>query len=384
MIKKIELKIFLIIFVLLSIIITVVIAYNGYNSYNSTIRGISMYIERIFDDKRNPERENIEGLYAVKIVGRRVAEDNNVPDIIKEYAQKILKDNLMSGIIGDYIYTNRIRGGMDKKAGTIILFESKDSISDINQGVAWTIAIYGVCMVIVFITSKKIAKAIVKPIKETFDKQTEFISDASHELKTPLAVIRANVDVIEKESGKTKWITYVQNEVDSMSNLINELLLLSKIDSVGKSKDIEQINVSEELELISSAFESMAYEKKIKYETDIKEDILFNIDKEDLKHISSTLIDNAIKHTESNNSVKVNLSKEKDGFKLEVKNQGEEILKSERERIFERFYRVDKARNREEKRYGLGLSICKATVEKYKGTIDVDYKDGYTVFRVKI
>ena len=145
MIKKIELKIFLIIFVLLSIIITVVIAYNGYNSYNSTIRGISMYIERIFDDKRNPERENIEGLYAVKIVGRRVAEDNNVPDIIKEYAQKILKDNLMSGIIGDYIYTNRIRGGMDKKAGTIILFESKDSISDINQGVAWTIAIYGVC-----------------------------------------------------------------------------------------------------------------------------------------------------------------------------------------------------------------------------------------------
>ena len=343
-----------------------------------------MYVERIFDDKRNPERENIEGLYAVKIVGRRVAEDNNVPDIIKEYAQKILKDNLMSGIIGDYIYTNRIRGGIDKKAGTIILFESKDSISDINQGVAWTIVIYGVCMVIVFMTSKKIAKAIVKPIKETFDKQTEFISDASHELKTPLAVIRANVDVIEKESGKTKWITYVQNEVDSMSNLINELLLLSKIDSVGKSKDIEQINVSEELELISSAFESMAYEKNIKYETDIKEDILFNIDKEDLKHISSTLIDNAIKHTESNNSVKVNLSKEKDGFKLEVKNQGEEIPKSERERIFGRFYRVDKARNREEKRYGLGLSICKATVEKYKGTIDVDYKDGYTVFRVKL
>jgi signal transduction histidine kinase len=169
-----------------------------------------------------------------------------------------------------------------------------------------------------------------------------------------------------------------------MSKLINELLLLSKIDSVGKSKDIEQINVSEELELISSAFESMAYEKNIKYETDIKEDILFNIDKEDLKHISSTLIDNAIKHTNGNNCVKINLSKEKDGFKLEVKNQGEEIPKSERERIFERFYRVDKARNREEKRYGLGLSICKATVEKYKGTIDIDYKDGYTIFKVKI
>ena len=236
----------------------------------------------------------------------------------------------------------------------------------------------------VFVASKKIAKAIVKPIKETFDKQTEFISDASHELKTPLAVIRANVDVIERESGKTKWITYVQNEVDSMSKLINELLLLSKIDNTPKVKDKEKCNVSEELELICSAFESLAYEKNIKYETNINENILFNIDKEDLKHISSTLIDNAIKHTDNGNSVKITLAKEKDGFKLEVLNQGEEIPKSERERIFERFYRVDKARNREEKRYGLGLSIAKATVEKYKGTIDVDYKNGYTIFSVKI
>ena len=192
------------------------------------------------------------------------------------------------------------------------------------------------------------------------------------------------MDVIEKESGKSKWITYVQNEVDSMSKLINEMLLLSKIDNLGKTKNIEKCNVSEELELICSAFESLAYEKNIKYEINIMDDILFNIDKEDLKHISSTLIDNAIKHTDSGNNVKIILAKDKDGFKLEVLNQGEEIPKAERERIFERFYRVDKARNREEKRYGLGLSIAKATCEKYNGTIEVDYKDGYTIFRIKI
>ncbi len=384
MIDKIELKIFLIIFVLLSVMISAIIAYNVFNSYNSTVRGIALYVERIYDDKKNPARDSIEGLYAVKVANHKIVNDDNIPSEIKEYVQKIIKTNSDFGIIGDYIYKNKIRGGMDKKSETILLLESKDTISDIKKSVVWAVVAYGISIVIVFFVSNEISKAIVKPIKETFDKQTEFISDASHELKTPLAVIRANVDVIEKETGKTKWITYVQNEVDSMSKLINELLLLSKIDSVGKSKDIEQINVSEELELISSAFESMAYEKNIKYETDIKEDILFNIDKEDLKHISSTLIDNAIKHTNGNNCVKINLSKEKDGFKLEVKNQGEEIPKSERERIFERFYRVDKARNREEKRYGLGLSICKATVEKYKGTIDIDYKDGYTIFKVKI
>lgn len=264
------------------------------------------------------------------------------------------------------------------------MLESEDAISKIKQNVFLAGVLLVISIIIIFIVAKKIAKSIVKPIKETFDKQTEFISDASHELKTPLAVIRANVDVIEKESGKTKWITYVQNEVDSMSKLINELLLLSKIDSIGKSKDIEKCNVSEELELICSAFESMAYEKNIKYETNISENILFNIDKEDLRHMCSTLIDNAIKHTNSEKNVKINLVKEKDGFKLEVKNQGDEIPKSEREKIFERFYRVDKSRNREEKRYGLGLSIAKATVEKYKGTIEADYKDGYTIFRLKI
>ena len=383
MIKKIELKIFLIIFILLSIMISAIIAYNAYNSYFSTIRGIASYIERVYDDKRFIEKD-IEGLYAIKVDGYQLVDDDSISDEIKEYAKKIIDDKKDFGIIGDYIYRNRSRIGPGKNIGTIILSESKDAVLDIRKGIAWAIGIYVLCIVAVFIVAKKIAKAIVKPIKETFDKQSQFISDASHELKTPLAVIRANVDVIEKESGKSKWITYVQNEVDSMSKLINELLLLSKTDNVEKSKDVEKCNVSEELEFICSAFESMAYEKNIKYETNIQENVLFNIDKEDLKHIASTLIDNAIKHTDKEKDVVINLVKEKEGFKLEVLNQGEEIPKEEREKIFERFYRVDKARNRDEKRYGLGLSIAKATVEKYNGAIDVDYKDGHTIFRVKI
>ncbi len=383
MIKKIELKIFLIIFVLLSVLIGAIIAYNTYNSYDTTIKGITLYAERIFDDKKNAGREP-EGFYAIRVNNNRIVDEQLYDGEIITLVKEIIDNNNDSGIVGDYIYRNRRRMGPDKMGGTIILLESKEAISAIKQNIIWTIIIFGVSIVLVFIVAKKIAKAIVKPIEETFEKQSEFISDASHELKTPLAVIRANVDVIEKESGKTKWINYIQNEVDSMSKLINELLLLSKIDNTPKLKDIEKINVSEELEFICSAFESLAYEKQIKYETNIKEDVLFEIDKEDLKHISSTLIDNAIKHTNNDNSVIINLEKEKEGFKLEVLNQGEEIPKDERERIFERFYRVDKARNREEKRYGLGLSIAKATVEKYKGTIEVDYKDGYTIFRVKI
>lgn len=104
--------------------------------------------------------------------------------------------------------------------------------------------------------------------------------------------------------------------------------------------------------------------------------------REDFEHILSTLLDNAIKHTESGNNVEVILKKE--NVILKVENEGSQIPEEEREKIFERFYRVDKSRNRSEKRYGLGLAIAKSTVEKYKGRINVEYKNGYTIFEVII
>ena len=131
-------------------------------------------------------------------------------------------------------------------------------------------------------------------------------------------------------------------------------------------------------------FESMAYEKQVKMETNIQENVKMLGAKEDIEHIISTLVDNAIKHTKSDGKVIVELKKEQNSIVIQVKNEGEEIPKEEREKIFERFYRVDKARNRNEKRYGLGLAIAKSTVQKYKGTIDVDYKDGFTIFKVKM
>ena len=124
--------------------------------------------------------------------------------------------------------------------------------------------------------------------------------------------------------------------------------------------------------------------KKIKLETNINEGIEFTGDKEDIKHIISIILDNAIKHTEENGTIIVNTIKEKNDVKIEIKNQGEAISEEDREKIFERFYRVDKARTRSEKRYGLGLAIAKGLVEKYKGNIYATSKDGFTSFIVKI
>lgn len=184
--------------------------------------------------------------------------------------------------------------------------------------------------------------------------------------------------------GTNKWINYIQNETESMNKLINELLLLAKMENIDNVKEYEQLNLSKEVEIILSMFESMAYEKQVKIKTNINENIIINANKEDIEHIVSTLTDNSIKHTKAQKEVVVELKKEKNEIVLEVKNIGDPIPEEEREKIFERFYRIDKSRNRNEKRYGLGLAIAKSTIEKYNGKIEVFYKDNFTVFKVTI
>ena len=169
-----------------------------------------------------------------------------------------------------------------------------------------------------------------------------------------------------------------------MDKLINELLLLAKTENLESIKSYKNFDLSKEVEIIVSVFESMAYEKKVKINTNIQKDIIMKGNKEDIKHILSTLIDNAIKHTEPEKEVTIELEKEKNEIILQVKNVGNPIPENERDKIFERFYRIDKARNRNEKRYGLGLAIAKSTVEKYNGKIEVFCKEGITNFKVNI
>lgn len=334
-------------------------------------------------DTNNNSDINIEGFYFVRLDGDEItnSSDENLTEEIKKFALEASKRKNQRGIIGSYVYNVRKdRNGQV----SVMLVENNEAISRIRILFITSILIGIAVLGLIYAISKKTSDAIVKPVEETLEKQTQFISDASHELKTPLAVISANADVLEAEVGQNKWLTYIQNEIESMNKLINELLLLAKIGNTDSIVEPEKINLSSQVEMISSMFESMAYEKNVKINTDIEQKIFLNGRKEDVEHILSTLIDNAIKHTDSGNQIWVELKKEKDNIFIKVKNQGKEIPKDEREKIFERFYRVDKSRNRNEKRYGLGLAIAKSTVEKYKGSIEVDCKDGITIFTAKI
>ena len=394
MIKKLKQRIFLLIMLSLSIVIVGIIILYAYLNYTNiittTVSMMNRFIEpeprinsNVLEDFEIKPEFNIDGLCRIVIQDSKIlhVSGNLKNSEINKFSSKILQKNNENGIIDNYIYEVK---RIDKSTIVISLLENTNAISHIKVMFVFSGIMSFFSLVIIFIIAKKLSITIVKPVEETFEKQKQFISDASHELKTPLAVIEANTDVLQDKVGESKWINYIQNEIESMNKLINELLLLAKIENVNNIKEYVELNFSKELEILLSMFESVAYEKGVIIENNIEENIILNGNKQDLEHIVSTLIDNAIKHTKSDDKLIVNLKKDKNEIILEVKNMGEPILEEEREKIFERFYRVDKSRNRSEKRYGLGLSIAKATIEKYNGKIEVDYKEGFTIFKVII
>ena len=398
MIEKLRKRIFYLVFISISIIVLGVIILFAILNYHNTINTAVMMINRMTqiglireEPDRPPRQENIEnqrkieGVYHVIVKDGSI--DSNITDDInqeiEDYALEISEKNVRndSGIKGNYIYNVRKRG---EDTFEITFMENEDAITHANSILVVSVILCILSLIAIYIIAKKISRTIVKPVGETFEKQKQFISDASHELKTPLAVIEANADVLENELQDNKWIKYIQNEIESMNKLINELLTLAKIENIDSIRELNQIDLSKELEIIISMFESMAYEKEITIDSNIKENIMLKANKEDIEHIVSTLLDNAIKHTESKKQVIVELNKEKNDIIIQVKNYGEPIPEEEREKIFERFYRIDKSRNRKEKRYGLGLAIAKSTVEKYNGKIEVSHKDNFTIFKVNI
>ena len=395
MIKKLNQRIFLLIMVSLSIIILGIIILFAFLNYNNIITTTTLMMDRFIDGepKKNPNNRledykikseiDVEGLYNFLIEDSIIIQSSNTVEdkVLNEYILKIAKKNNEKGIVGKYIYKVR---KINKSMKRITLIEDENAISHIKTIFLFSFIISITSIVVIYILAKKVSNMIVKPVEQTFEEQKQFISDASHELKTPLAVIEANADVLENEIGTNKWINYIQNEVDSMDRLINELLLLAKIENVDNLKEYKQLNFSQEVEIILSMFESMAYEKQVTIKSVISQNIIMNANREDIEHIVSTLTDNAIKHTEPKKEVEVILKKEKNEIILEVKNMGDPIPEEERQKIFERFYRIDKSRNRKDKRYGLGLAIAKSTIEKYNGKIEVFYKDNVTVFKVAI
>lgn len=236
---------------------------------------------------------------------------------------------------------------------------------------------------IIIYLSNILTKWLIKPVQESFDKQKQFISDASHELKTPLSIIVASAEALEENPKEAKWLNNIKSESERMNKLISDLLDLSKSEQIDSKDNYIEVDLSKLIKNKALFFESLMFEQKLNLKLNIEENIKFKCNPDRIKELLSILIDNAIKHGYQQSDIEITLGKNKDTIILSVKNQGDEIPLEEQEKIFERFYRIDKSRNRNSNRYGLGLAIAKNIASNHHGKIFVNCKNNYTTFTVE-
>ncbi len=234
------------------------------------------------------------------------------------------------------------------------------------------------------IASIIIATLIVQPLEKGYKKQKEFISNAGHELKTPVSVINANAELLSREIGSNQWLDNIQYENERMGTLVGNLLDITLMETIPNTMEI--VELSRICQGESLPFDSVAFEKGLTLNCDIAPNINVYGSETLLKHVVSVLLDNAIQHCDNNDTeIKLVLKKDFGRYaRLRVINSGKSIPKEERERIFERFYRLNKDRSDGTKHYGLGLSIVKSIVAAHKGKVQVLCYDGKIEFQVLI
>ena len=378
-------KIFGVLWTLLTVFCLVLLFIFNYQLYKKESRSLEESIDRIVRFRDNTFGNRVPLFFDVSAYVISFDPYYNIRNITSFTTNELSEDELVkltneyldgktknkSLYRSNYLYTMNVNN--------LVIFDISDTRELLVSYLKFSILIFILFEIVNTYISYLLTGWIAKPIVETFDKQKQFVYDVSHELKTPIAVIMTNADMAEKD-GKVKWINNIKNESDRMSKLVASLLDLLNSDNHSEIENFKESNLSKTIEMSVLTFESLIYENNLKIDYDIDSNILFNCNVDRIKQLFGILVDNAIKHSYENSKISVLLKKNKDEIVFSVRNRGDSIPKEDREKIFERFYRVDKSRNRNENRYGLGLAIAKNIVTMHNGSIKVTCYGGYTTF----
>lgn len=298
---------------------------------------------------------------------------------ILSITQKLQKSGKRFGSIDDYIYLVRIL----KSGNTVYIFvNNKEALQNSKQFFIVSIFIFLLSVIVFTIISYYLSRWMIKPSEKAIKNQKIFVANISHDLKTPITIIRANADLIENEVKNKKSIKYIQQETEKLNHLVNEMLTLTRIDNTISKENFKSFNFGDSLFDVVLPFESIAYEKGIRFNINIDEVTDYFGDESNIQKLAEILIDNAMSYTAKGGIVDVDAYENSKAVTLSVTNTGEPISDEKKVEIFDRFYRESKSRERTGNHYGLGLSIANTIVKKHNGKITVESKNGKNTFTV--
>ena len=297
-------------------------------------------------------------------------------DKATEYAKNALNSGKEYGDFDGFSYKVKNSGNET----LVVCIDTGSQMADSRRvgNIALVLTFVGSILAYVFV--RLISLHMIKPEIRAVEKQKQFITNASHELKTPLAVIRANTELEMMMHGEDEWNESTMNQVDRMTDLIGNLVTIAKAEESENSEELSEVNVTETAQKEADTFASLASKDGKTLEREIEENVTMTANKGQLSQLMSLLLDNAIKYCDDGGTVKISLSQKGKGIKLNVSNSYAAGENQDYSRFFDRFYRDDKSHNIDKGGYGIGLSIADGIVKQYRGKIDVSWKDGVIDF----
>lgn len=335
-------------------------------------------------DELDYETEEIDGDHAFKVSTfysvaffetGEVVVDNGKGDVysdddLESYAKEVLSDGKEYGNFENLVYIRSLENDYD-----LVVFMDNVVIDENTKMIMIYTFVFGfISVIVIFIVSIILANRIIRPLEENDEAQRQFISDAGHELKTPVSAISANLEMLNKDIKENKWATNIDLENQRMTVIVNQLLKLARAESL--ELKMEKIDFSRVVLEEVLAFEIIAFEENLKLNYEEIEDVNVFGNKDELRQVISIILDNAISHSNNESDINVTLTTKQNKILFTVENYCEPLTSEQLEKIFNRFYRSDYSRTGGENHYGLGLSIAKAIVLKHKGEIFATYDEG--------
>ena len=306
-------------------------------------------------------------------------DDTLIPnqDALQSKVIEALKEGKTSGFIGSYRFLKA-----ETNVGNLILFLNCQRELDSQHSFEKNSLLISIGVIAsVFVLIVLVSKRVIAPIQETYIKQKQFITGASHELKTPLAIISSNADVLEMMNGDSKWTQNIHNQVDRLTSLVNSLVVFSRMeekDTVERTR----FDLTNALESRIEDFNELANFQKKNIVTDIDPDLYYFGEEASIVQLMDILLENAIKYAPEDSGISVSLKKNRKYAILKVSNKAD-VKKGDLSKVFERFYRLDESRNSAIKGYGIGLSMAQLIAEKHKETIRA-YAPEDGIFKIEV
>jgi len=298
------------------------------------------------------------------------------PDTAVEYALTAMSGTASRGFADNYRYAKNVEDGMVQ----IIFLDWGRRLDAFDNFLFVSIGISIIGYLLVFIIISFFSSRIIRPISESYEKQKRFITDAGHEIKTPLTIINADADILEMEYGENEWLEDIQKQARRLTSLTNDLIYLARMEEAEQSMPMIEFPFSDVVGETASSFCALAATQNKQFQCTVQPMLSMRGNENAICQLVNILLDNALKYSPEGGKVSLTLERQNKFFRLSVYNTTENPISGEKlDLLFERFYRIDPSHNSQTGGYGIGLSVAKAIASAHNGRIQASTEDGHSL-----